>query len=142
MRPQSIVMFERLFLAALALSVLTFALGYETIMASVTADPTMRQAGLGSGFLIGALAVEYALYLALWYLIARRGANWAKWVFLLVLAISLTSLPRAFGSDLSLTVLLGLAVQVLRILSAVYLFRPDAAAWLRGDSAETSAPDE
>lgn len=139
MRPQSIVMFERLFLASLVVSAVTFAVGYDAIMASMAADPTLRQAGLGSGFLIGAVIVEYAFYLLLWYLIARRGANWAKWVFILVLAISLTSVGRAFGSDLSLTVLMGLAVYVLRVLAAVYLFRPDAIVWLRGDAVDDPA---
>ncbi|OYW47097.1 MAG: hypothetical protein B7Z08_07610 [Sphingomonadales bacterium 32-68-7] len=126
-------MFERLLLASIALSAATFAVGYEAMLAAMAGDPRLQAAGLGGGFLIGSVLAEYAIYLVLWYLIARRGVNWAKWVFVAVLALGLLSVPSALGGPINLLVVLGLAVVALRVLAAINLFRPDAIAWLRGE---------
>lgn len=133
MRPPSIVMFERLFLASLAIGLISFAVGYQNMLAALANEPTLQRAGFGSGFLIGTAAFSYAIYLLLWYLIARKAAKWAKWVLIVLIAISLISLPGALTGTLSLTVLLGLAVYALQLAALVNLFRPDAKAWFRGE---------
>lgn len=141
MRPQSIVLFDRLFLASIALSVVSFAIGYDAIMEAMANDSTLQRAGLqGSGIVMGAAAAEYVIYLLLWHLIAHKAANWAKWVLVLLFAISLTSLSRSLGGSLGLSAMLGLGVYALRILAVVSLFRADAVAWLRGESTVLSDP--
>jgi hypothetical protein len=131
MRPQSILMFERLFLASLAVSAVSFVLGFSRL----AQDPTVQGAGLGTGFILGVAAASYALYLLFWYLVAHRALNWAKWVVVVLVAISLVSLPGALSSltrAFDFQVLLNLAVLALEVAAVGYLFRADAKAWLSG----------
>ena len=142
MRPASIVMFERLFVASIVLSVASFVIGYGDFSAQVANDPAMRQLGLGSGFVIGLAAVGYAIFLLLWYLIAHKAANWAKWVLVVVLLLSLASLPGALTGPWGLSTWLALAIYALQIAAVVCLFRADAKAWLGNRGvANSGAPD-
>ncbi len=134
MRPPSIIKFERLFLASLAVSAIGFVIGYEAAMRVVESDPSMQRFGLGGGFMLGVLAASFAIYLLLWYLIAHRASTIAKWVLIVFVALGLVSLPFALTGPLSLTVALNLLVYVLEVVALVYLFRPDAKAWFRGES--------
>src|SRR6186713_2550959 len=104
MRPNSIVMFERLFLASLAVGVLAFAVGFDQVMAALARDATYRRAGLGAGFVISLTVAGYAIYLLLWYLIARRAVTAAKWILVVFTAIGVAfALPALRGSwDLTL----------------------------------------
>jgi hypothetical protein len=141
MRPPSIIMFERLFLASLALSLVGFALSYEVMLEEFAREPGMAELGLGSGFVLGIVAVSYAVYLLLWFLIARRASNVAKWILVVLLALSVISLVGLFAGPWDWMALTGLAVYALEIAAAVYLFRPDAAAWLRGNAVDPTAFD-
>jgi len=133
MRPQSVVMFERLFLSSIALSVASFAFGYADFSQQVQRDPAFQQLGLGSGFVIGLAVAGYALYLLLWYLIAHKAANWAKWLLILFLVISLVSLPRALIGPWDLPTLAALAIYALQVAAVTFLFKPDARTWLGGN---------
>lgn len=132
MRPQSILVFERLFLLSLVVSAVAFFLGFDQL----TGDPTVVRSGLGTGFILGVAAASYALYLLFWYLIARKAVNWAKWVLLALVAISLVSLPGALvqlARSFDVDVLLNVAVLALEVVALGYLFRADAKAWLNGE---------
>lgn len=139
MRPQSIVMFERLYLASLALSVLSFVIGFQAVVDVFTSDLAVQQLGLGAGFIVGVAVVGYAIYLLLWYLVARRAANWAKWVLVVFVAIGITSLRALLTGPWNLTNILGLVVYALEVAAVVYLFRADAKAWLSGEQEADSA---
>jgi hypothetical protein len=134
MRPQSIVLFERLFLASLAVGVVNFIVGYGAMVEALGAEPGMQQLGLGGGFAIAIFAVGTGIYLLLWYLIARKAMNLAKWVLVVLVALSvvslLTTLATAF--TLNLTTMLGLATYILEVAAVIYLFPGDAVAWLKG----------
>ena len=71
MRPQSVVMFERLFLLSLALSVISFAVGYGEFSQQVLRDPAMRQLGLGVGFILEATRVHFTVEGPIWQRILR-----------------------------------------------------------------------
>jgi len=143
MRPQSVVMFERLFLLSLALSAISFAMGYGEFSQQVLRDPAMRQLGLGASFVIGLALAGYALYLLLWYLIARKAANWAKWLLVVFLAFSLVSLPGAIRGPWTLASAAAIAVYALQVAAVLFLFKRDAKAWLNGDEevADPAEPD-
>ena len=132
MRPQSIVMFERLFLGSLVLSLLTLAVGYDEMAATLAEDPGMQQLGLGSGFLIAMVTVSYAAYLLLWYLIARKASKPAKWILVVFTAIGVLSALPALGGAWNWTMLVSLAVYALEVGAVICLFQPDARAWLGG----------
>lgn len=133
MRPESIVMFERLFLFSLAVSAVSFVIGYEEAMRVVANDPAMQQFGLGGSFMIGTLAVSFAIYLLLWYLVAHKASNVAKWILIVLVALGVASLPLALSGPLGITALLNLAVYALEVVALVYLFRADAKAWFNGE---------
>lgn len=133
MRPPSILMFERLFLASLVLSVLAFVVGYDAMNEQLANEPGMAELGLGSGFLTGAVVVSLAIYLLLWFLIARKASTVAKWILVVLLALSLISIPAIFAATLDLIAILNIAVYALELAAAVYLFRADAVAWFRGE---------
>jgi len=133
MRPQSIVMFERLFLASLAGSVVGFALTYDEVVDSLASDPAMQEVGLGSGFVLGVTAASFAIYLLLWHLIAHKAANFAKWILVVFTALGVLMTVPSLAGPWDAIQLLSLAVYALQIAAVVYLFRADAVAWLKGD---------
>ena len=133
MRPESIVMFERLFLASLVVSAGSFLIGYEDTMRLAASDPAMQRFGLGSGFLLGTLAVSFAIYLLLWYLIAHKASNVAKWILIVLVAIGLATVPMSLTGAMTTPLLLNLAVYALEVAAVVFLFRADAKAWFKGE---------
>lgn len=132
MRPQSIVMFERLFLASLAISVLGFILNYREMTEVLARDPGMQQVGLGSGFIVGTAVVGYALYLLLWYLIARRASKVAKWILVVFVAISVLSTLPSLTGPWNSTIVFAVVIAALEIAAVALLFQADATAWLDG----------
>jgi len=145
MRPPSIVTFERLFLGSLALSVIAFIVGYGAMMEQSEREPALQQLGLGGGFVTGAFAVGVAVYLLLWFLIARKASRVAKWILVVLSAIGLFSFLYSLATGevrLDLSALLGAAYYVLEIAAVVCLFRTDANAWFRKEEkAEPAAVD-
>ena len=139
MRPASIVMFERLFLGSLALSVVSFFINYETMLRDLETQPELAELGLGAGFAIGSMAVGLAIYLLLWFFIARKASSVAKWILIALLALSAISLPGIVLSPWDLGVVLALAVYALEVAAAVYLFRDDAARWFKGEASADPA---
>jgi hypothetical protein len=129
-------MFERLFLASLALSLLGSIVAFDAIVEEMTRDPGVQQMGLGGGFVAGVLAIGLAIYVLLWFLIARKASNVAKWILVVFVAIGvislLVSLAKGFTADLP--TLLGLVNYVLEIAAVSFLFRSDAVAWLKGET--------
>jgi hypothetical protein len=132
-------MFERLFLASLALGVLAFVLSYEIVMAALANEPSYQQAGLGSGVVIGLVAGVYAICLLLWHLIANRGANAAKWILTVLVILDVLSALPALARTWDTMLLLSVTIRVLEVAAVVYLFRPDAVAWLKGTGAAEPA---
>ncbi len=132
MRPQSIIMFERLFLASLALGAVNFVLSYEQAAAVLANDTGARQFGLGSGFLIGMTVVSFAVYLLLWFLVARKASHAAKWTRVVLVTIGVLFAPAALTGPWDRTLVLSLLVHGLEVAALVQLFRPDAKAWLAG----------
>lgn len=133
MRPQSIVMFERLFLASLVLGLINFVMVYQTAAALVESDLGAQRLGLGSGFLVAVTTVVYAVDLLLWFLIARRASVAAKWILVVFTVIGVLSVLPSLAGSWNTTLVLSLVTYALEVLAVVYLFRPDAKAWLAGD---------
>jgi hypothetical protein len=133
MRPPSILMFERLFLASLAVSAASIVIGFDSMVDQLASEPATAALGIGGGFLAGIMAFGMAISLLLWFLIAHKASNVAKWILIVLAALSLISLPAMLTGPMDTTVLLGLASYALEIAALVYLFREDAAAWFRGE---------
>jgi len=125
-------MFERLFLASIAVSLVSIVINFDTMVEQLASDPAMDDLGLSGGFLAGAMAVGMAIWVLLWFLIARKASNVAKWILIVLAALGLISLPAMLTGPWDTIALLGLASYALELAAIVYLFRDDAKAWLKG----------
>lgn len=140
-RPRSIQWFERSFLAALALSLLSVALLWPELTQEIATRPGTEQLGAGAVqavLLIGA-AVVAALGLLLWYFVARRGSGVARWVAVLVLAYSIYSTATGLaggGGPTTLATICAVASLVLELVALVMLFLPDARLWFGRDASD------
>ncbi len=129
MRPASITMFDRLFLGALAVGFVNFILNYESVLEQVEAEPGLAVIG-GMPFLIGTLIIGNAINLLLWFLIARRASNVAKWILVVLTGfslLSLFSLPEVGALQAVIT----LVILALQLAAIYFLFRADAKAWFK-----------
>ena len=140
MRPTSIVLFERLFLLSLAIALVNGFLQYDALVAQVGNDPALAQLGWGSGAILVVMAISLLIPLLLWYFIARRASNIAKWILVVMTLLGLLFVNLDPGQLGSLAGIASLAVTILQLVAIVLLFRPDARAWLSDDADDAEAP--
>jgi hypothetical protein len=138
MRPQSIERFEKVYLGTLAISLVSVGLSWNQTVLEFEA----RVPGSGPVLAAGAMAVGFAISLLLWWLIARRASNVAKWILVVLTAIGLFG----FLSSLFMATVpkdLNFAMSAVANLLSVYavwlLFRADAVAWLEGKGADEAS---
>jgi hypothetical protein len=118
-RPESVVLYERLAWAAIAVSLAS--------AAATPPKPPVADLRLGATFVAGQL---------LWiWLVARRRQNWARWISLLVIllgiagiAVTISDIERRFQINAVSTVLY-YASFALSLISVTLLFRGDARDW-------------
>jgi hypothetical protein len=135
MRPQSIEMFEKVYLGALAVSLLSVAISWNQTVLEFEA----RVPGSGPVLAAGAMAVGFAISLLLWWLIARRASNVAKWILVVLTAIGLFGfLSSLFMATVpkDLNFAMSAAANLLSVYAVWLLFRADAAAWLESRGAD------
>jgi len=130
MRPRSIMLFESLSLAAVAIGVLILALTWNALMASVYAR--IRGSGIEPAVIILS-ALYVGLLVLLILLTARRASVVAKWLFTaIIVAETVMTVPGL--ASMARGGLVGWAqiVQLLLQLVALwFLFAADSRAWLR-----------
>lgn len=144
MRPQSIVLFERFFLASLILGVINSALSFNNTLALMNADPAAAQLGFGAAFIVGTLVFSVAIQLALWFFIARTASDVAKWILLALTALGIVMALSSMGTlaqQGTLTLVLALFIMLLQIIAIVMLFRADAKAWFAAKGRTDTNPD-
>lgn len=130
-RPQSIILFDKVFLAAIGVSLLGIVLFFDANLRALEADPAIAEMGVGGGLLITITALSLGIMLLLWYFISRRASSLAKW---LLVGLTIIGLPSSFSGLTNtggLQLLLTAAVLVLQILAIVLLFRADSRAWFQ-----------
>jgi hypothetical protein len=130
-RPNSIVMFERCYLAAFAISLVSTVLMWSSLNEQFGAQEML----LGGWFLPTVTVIGFAIPLLLWYFIALRGSDVAKWIAtaLVALGVAGTIFSLALGRYTpNIAGLLGLVRLVLQIVAIWFLFRPDNRVWFGG----------
>ncbi len=130
MRPGSIILFERLFLASIALTALDAILSFDNSVARMERDTAMAALGWGAGALAITAVIYVLALLALGYFIARRASNSAKWVLTLIVLLGLTALPRAFAVQSGAELAIVAAANLLALAAVACLFLPDTRKWL------------
>jgi phosphoglycerol transferase MdoB-like AlkP superfamily enzyme len=140
MRPVSIIWFERLFLLSIALALVSSVVQYDALLAQIQSDPAFARMGWGGGFLIGVLALSALIPLLLWYFIARRASNLAKWLLVALIVVGLFFVNFDFATMLAPGNLASILVTLMQIAAVALLFRPDARAWLGSGGDRHVAP--
>lgn len=126
MRPQSIIMFERLFLASIVVGLVNSVLLFGSLTTGQAISPA---------FLIGSIVVGIGLNLALWWFTARRASNAARIILTILFVLGIASLVFSVATGSyppGVAGLLGAVNWLLQTVSIVFLYRPDASAWFRG----------
>ena len=142
MRPQSIIRFERFFLASLLLGLLNTALSFGTSMAQLDADPILRGTGYVMVMMISTLVISFGIQLLLWFFIARKASNVAKVILVVLTVLGFAAMIPSIGTLIQqgpITLTFTFLLTVLQIIAIIHLFRPDAKAWL--ESSGKTAPD-
>ena len=139
MRPKSIVQFERVYLASMALSAIGLAVGWDKYVEEFAGLGVTR--GVQQGILIGAVAISLLIEFALLYYIARRANAQAKMVFLIFTALAVWYFLEDLIDTrnwLNRVLIVDAIIFVLNLFAAWLLFRPDAKAWLGSKDTESS----
>ena len=132
MRPPSIVMFSRLFLAALGIGLVNSALNWQASVDQMAAAGDVLPAWV----LPATLVVGLAINLLLWWLVAHRGSTVAKWILTVFLGLGLLGFVLAMAQGTfpaGLQGVIGIVTFVLQAIAIGMLFRPDARRWFAGD---------
>lgn len=128
LRPQSIIRFEQFYLASTALTILLQLLNFAGLIGPDALKET------NSELVLVLVAISYALAFVIWFLIARRASNIAKWFFVVITLLGLIGTVPMLAALLSTDVAYALCfavVTVLNLIALAFLFRRDAAQWLR-----------
>ena len=131
-KPNSIVLFDRLFLSALALGVFNFLFGWNDLSDKLASSPELAAPGCGTGFLVASFAIGMIINLIIWYFISARGSKIAKWILTAFVVIGLLSMLSNLNNPLGPQgISLGVTFVIALIqAAAIYmLFRPDSVAW-------------
>lgn len=131
MRPNSIIQFERFYLAAIGVDVVNTILSWTDWQERALLHPQM----FGEMTLPVTTAIGFAVSLLLWFLIARRRSNVAKWLLTLFVLLALVWTVYAIPMGryaLGLSGLLGVFSTVLQAYAVWLLFRADARRWFGG----------
>jgi len=134
-QPKSIERFEQLYFIGLVLGLALQILNWNKSMEAFQQSPTT--AAIGLPMMLGSLVVGLAISLSLWFFIARRGSEVAKWIYVVLTGLGLLAvvamilLPRAEGAPTpDLITRIGQGVGALiNIVSLWFLFQPDTRPW-------------
>ncbi|NVD44521.1 hypothetical protein [Qipengyuania atrilutea] len=130
MRPNSIRIFEKLFLGSLVIGLINAVLSFAQISETLAADPATE--GMGTGLMVTTLVITFGINLLLWYFVARKASNIAKWILVAFTILGLLFLPSSLAQTGGLTMVLSLVVTAMQVISVVFLFRQDAKVWFAG----------
>ncbi len=133
-RPRSILIFERLFLASMIGSLIGFALSYGAIADAIAAERDLVRIGISPASAVAFFVVTTAIWLLLYWLVAHRASNAAKWVLTVLTGLGLLMIPTTLASEANFAMFFSLMVTALGVGAVLFLFRPDAREWLQGRS--------
>lgn len=132
MRPQSIELFEKVYLGSIALGLVNTALSWGALTASLQ-NAGNAAVTMGPGLMVLSIVLSLVISLLLWFFIARRASNVAKWIYVVITAIGVFGVLSSLANPLApkgLTMIGGMIATGLQVFAAWLLFKPDAVAWL------------
>lgn len=133
-RPRSILIFERLFLTSMIGSIIGFVLSYEAIADAIEAERDLVRVGISPASAIAFFVLTTAIWLLLYWLVAYRASNAARWVLTVLTGCGVLMIPLTLASEANFAMFFSLMVTALGVGAVLALFRPDARDWLEGSS--------
>ncbi len=145
MRPRSIVLFERAFgfniLLGIVAGIWAWTRWSAMMPPGVPPQMTTMMPIIMAVSLIGGTIIN----LLLLFFIARKGAEVAKWIFIVLFALGLLGVVRGLvGPAVAMTLpshILSVVQILIEAVCAWLLFRPDAVAWFKGDRVPSDLHD-
>ena len=139
MRPQSIELFEKVYLGTIAIDLVEVAFGWQRLTADILERFATVSEGTRQVLLIGSVVFAFGISLLLWFLIAHRASNIAKWIFVVLAVSGVYSLLKQIvfstvPKDIDFA--LNTASTLLGLYAVWLLFRPDAVAWFKSKGAD------
>ena len=126
-KPKSITLFNRLNLAATLVGIFNILVHYGALR-----DSAISKGASPAGPFLGVLLLVLS-YLIFWFFIYRRSSNAAKWVFVVVTAVSAAMIPLKLAEVIAVgqiyAVIDGTAF-ALQLAATAMLFRADSKVWL------------
>ncbi len=139
-RPKSIIWFERFFVASVLSETIDMFVHWDSYFFDQGGDAEARQILVITMAL--ATVLGYAVQIALWYFIAYRASNIARWVLVIITALSLL-MSAVFYQGYSGSELIFLAVtQSLMLISILCMFLRGSREWFRTKGAISSNNDK
>lgn len=139
--PKSIHLFGRLYLASIALYVVSTVIDWSALVAASDRIPGAQ--GTGVAIAAAIVAIVALAQLLLWFAVVRRRSTLAKWLAVLFFALNLWGvLGRVeLASQGSVAAVVSLASIVVQGVAIALLFFPESTRWLRatGDEPEAGA---
>lgn len=133
MRPKSIQRFDIFYLGALALGLISTAIGWNATMERMQADAAT--AAIATPVMLGSVIVGFGISLLLWFFTSRMRSNIAKWIIVIFFVIGVLSLVFTIlngSSPAGIPGILSILSTVLQAVAVFMLFKPDAVAWFKG----------
>jgi Kef-type K+ transport system membrane component KefB len=134
-RPASIVMFERLWIAALMLGAVNMAVAWPLTLALYRESGLFDALGIRPRFCLLLIdGISLLLPLAVLVLVSRAGSRIASWVALLLAAWALVVIGRMLGERDAVPGSRGMLAVIcilLQVAGAGMLLRPDARVWMK-----------
>lgn len=128
-RPRSILWFERLFVASVVSSTIDLFVHWEDYAFDEEFDAQGQQ--IYAAVIMLGIVVSYAVQIALWYFAAYRASNIARWILVMLTALSLSGIA-IYIQDYSGSELVFLIVtQSLVLASILCLFLGGSREWFR-----------
>ncbi|MDO6414830.1 hypothetical protein Q4F19_10605 [Sphingomonas sp. BIUV-7] len=135
-RPASITVFERLWIAALLLGAVNMAIAWPGTLAVYRAAGLFKALGIDDRLGLALIdGVSLLLPLAVLILVSRAGSRIASWVALALAAWALVVIGRMLGERDAVPGTRGMLAAIcifLQVAGALMLLRSDARAWMKG----------
>ncbi|WP_108811025.1 hypothetical protein [Sphingorhabdus sp. Alg231-15] len=130
-RPKSILWFERFFIASFLLSAVQAALNWIENLSGEESSLT-GWTTLVIGQMLATI-IAFSIDIGLWFFIARRASNVAKWLLVAKTSLAFVAiiwvLPSLIQNSIVTIIASTLFTQALVLLSVGFLFRQEARSW-------------
>ncbi|MEP3224774.1 MAG: hypothetical protein ABJO01_02275 [Parasphingorhabdus sp.] len=135
-RPKSILWFEICFLASILSSTIDLIMHWESFWFDTEFDDASRQFFVIVTMLT--LVASYAIQICLWYFIAHRASNFARWGLVALTILGSLSIAINFKAFAGSELIFLIVTQSLVLASILFLFLGNSSEWFRTKGAITT----